>query len=309
MAGVNVNAWIPIQYGGPLFKKFTEASVLFRVTGGGGGRTEQMTSRTKTVPKEGDVAVQFTAKGATYGLDNGTVGTIDLVAKKMTGAVALDDEDIKDTAGFVNTVQAKRDGAVRGFARLLDNAAFAVTGTPTAEPDMSAPYDSLYRQVTNYLGGANIQTWDRSSGTAAELRAAVLETIDIAENSDWATDDLVVLANQSFRQYLRNQTIDGSNGLPIWSTAENTIMNHSVQWGRGLRKTAVATQNPTGNPLMIVGPPSLIVAGIREQLAWRVTDAQTGIGALSDTSYVLASQRTGFNIGDASAFGILELVP
>lgn len=309
MAGVNVNAWIPIQYGGPLFKKFTEASVLFRVTGGGGGRTEQMTSRTKTVPKEGDVAVQFTAKGATYGLDNGTVGTIDLVAKKMTGAVALDDEDIKDTAGFVNTVQAKRDGAVRGFARLLDNAAFAVTGTPTAEPDMSVPYDSLYRQVTNYLGGANIQTWDRSSGTAAELRAAVLETIDIAENSDWATDDLVVLANQSFRQYLRNQTIDGSNGLPIWSTAENTIMNHSVQWGRGLRKTAVATQNPTGNPLMIVGPPSLIVAGIREQLAWRVTDAQTGIGALSDTSYVLASQRTGFNIGDASAFGILELVP
>lgn len=309
MAGVNVNAWIPIQYGGPLFKKFTEASVLFRVTGGGGGRTEQMTSRTKTVPKEGDVAVQFTAKGATYGLDNGTVGTIDLVAKKMTGAVALDDEDIKDSAGFVNTVQAKRDGAVRGFAQLLDNAAFAVTGTPTAEPDMAVPYDSLYRQVTNYLGGANIQTWDRSSGTAAELRAAVLETIDIAENSAWATNDLVVLVNQSFRQYLRNQTIDGSNGLPIWSTAENTIMNHPVQWGRALRKTAVATQNPTGNPLMIVGPPSLIVAGIREQLAWRVTDAQSGIGALSDTAYVLASQRTGFNIGDASAFGILELVP
>lgn len=309
MAGVNVNAWIPVQYGGALFKKFTEASVLFRVTGGPGGRQEPMTSRTKTVPKEGDVAVQFTAKGATYGLDNGTVGTIDLVAKKMTAAVPLDDEDIKDSQGFVNTVQAKRDGAVRGFARLLDNAAFCVTGTPTAEPDMSVPYNSLYRQVAGYLGGANIQTWDQSSGTAAELRSAVLETVDIAENSEWADDNLVVMINPAFRQYLRNQTIDGSNGLPIWSTAENTILTHPVEWGRGLRKTAVATQNPTGNPLMIVGPKAMVVAGLREQLAWRVTDAQTGIGALSDTSYVLAAQRVGFNIGDASAFGILEIVP
>ncbi len=309
MAGVNVNAWIPVEYGGKLFQKFMESSALFRVSSGPGGRSEPMTSRTKTVPKEGDVAVQFTAKGATYGLDNGSVSTIDLVAKKLTGAVALDDEDIKDTAGFVNTVQAKRDGAVRGFARLLDNAAFAVTAAATAEPDMSVPYSSLYRQVSQYLSGANIFTWDRSSGTAAELRTAVLSAVDVAENSDWATDDLVVLMNQGFRQYLRGQTIDGSNGLPIWSTAENTIMNHGIQWGRGLRKTAVATQNPTGNPLMIIGPPGMIVPGIREQLAWRVTDAQTGIGALSDTAYVLASQRTGFNIGDASAFGIVELVP
>lgn len=309
MAVADVSKWIPVEYGGALFKKFQEDSALFRVSAGPGGRREPMSTNTKHVPKDGDVAVQFTGKAQAYGLDTTAVDDILLTAKKMTAGVPLAEEDISDAAGFVAVVPAKRDAAFRGFARLLDNAAFAVTGAPTADPDMTVPYNSLYRQVKAAVPG-QVNTWDVSSGTAAEFRAALLETIAEAENSEWATADLVVIAHPAFRAYLRNQTLDGSNGLPIWSTSESTILNNTVHWSRGLRTSATAVQNPTtGNPLMIVGPPSLIIPGLRDALSWRVTDAETGIGALSDTSYVLARQRLGFNIGDPTAFSVMELVP
>lgn len=310
MAVADVSKWIPVEYGGKIFQKFTESSVLFRIAQGPGGRVETMTTNTKHVPKDGDVAVQFTGKSQTYGLDTTAVDDILLTSKKMTAGVPLAEEDISDAAGFVQVVPAKRDGAFRGFATLLDNAAFAVTGTPTADPDMSVPYNSLYRQVKAYNGGSNVFTWDRSSGTAAELRTAVLAAMDIAENSDWATTDLTWGMSNAFRAYLRNQTVDGSNGLPIWSTAENTILNYRVEWGRGLRTSATAVQKPTsGNPIAIIGPPSLLAPGTRDALSWRVTDSENGIGALSDTAYVLARQRVAFNIGDPSAFAIVELVP
>jgi hypothetical protein len=310
VAVADVSKWIPVEYGGALFKKFTETSVLFRIANGPGGRVEPMSTNTKHVPKDGDVAVQFTGKNQTYGLDTTAVDDILLTSKKMTGGVPLAEEDISDAAGFVQVVPAKRDAAFRGFATLLDNAAFAVTGTPTTDPDMTVPYNSLYRQVKAYAGGANVLTWDASSGTAAELRTAILAAMGVAENSEWASTDLVWGMNPAFRAYLRNQTVDGSNGLPIWSQAENTILSYRVEWGRGLRTSATAVQKPTsGNPIAIVGPPGMIVPGTRDALSWRVTDSETGIGALSDTAYVLARQRLGFNIGDPSAFAIVEIVP
>ncbi len=312
MAVADVSKWIPVEYGGTLITKFQESSVLFRIASGPGGRIESMTTLTKHVPKDGDVAVQFTAKAATYGLDVTAVDDILLTQKKMTSGVPLAEEDIHDAGSFVQVVPAKRDRAFAGFATLLDNAAFAVTAAPTAEPDMSVPYNSLYRQVAAYNGGSNVLTWDRSSGTAAEFRTAILAAMGIAENSDYASTDLVWGMNPAFRAYLRNQTLDGSNGLPIWSQAENTILSYGVQWGRGLRTSATAVQKPSsGNPIALVGPPGLLIPGTGSDspLSWRVTDSETGIGALSDTSYVLCRQRVAFNIGDPSAFAIVELVP
>jgi hypothetical protein len=310
MVAVDVNSWIPVEYGGALIKPFEEESVLFRVTGGAGGRRETMITRTKKVPRDVTVQAQFTAKGAAYGLDTTPAEDIELEAKKMTAGVQLDEEDVSDASTFVNVVPTKRDASFAAFAQLLDNATFAVTGASTASPDMARPYDSLYYQVSQYAGGANIFEFDRSSGTAAEYRTAVLDALAVAEDSNWATSEIVCLASPACRPFLRNQTIDGSNGLPIWSTAENTILGAPVLWGRGLRTSAVATQSPAaGDPLMIFGPRGMIVAGIRDALSWRVTDSETGVGALSDTSYVLSRQRVAFNVGHESAFGIVKLVP
>lgn len=311
MAATNVNAWIPVEYGGKLFEKVAQQSALLSITSGAGGRRETMTTRTKRVPKASDVDVQFTAKGATYGLDTTAVGDIELIAKKMTAGVQLDEEDIADTKGFVDTVKVKRDAAFRGFATLLDNAAFAVTGDITAEPDMSRPYDSLYHQI---LADGNVANqrfdFDLSSGTAADFREAMLGALAYAEASEWNDGTLTWFLSDAFRPILRDNPIDGSNGLPMWSTAENSILAYGISaWSRGLRESAVASQRPTGHPLAFVGPRSLIVAGVRDALSYRVTDSETGIGALSDTSYLLARQRIAANVGDPTAFGMVRLVP
>lgn len=309
MAATDIDNWIPVEYGGALFQKFVETSALFTVTGGPGGRRESMIARTKIVPKAGDVNVQFTAIGAAYGLDTTAVDTVTITAKKMTGGVQLDEEDVADSASFVTVVPAKRDAAFRGFASLLDNAAFAVTGTPTNEPDMSVPYNSLYRQVkaSNLTGQVN--TWDRSSGTAAEFRTAMLTSLGFAEDSEWNANDLVFVADRAFRSVLRNQPVDGSTGLPIWSPAENTVLGSDVVWSRGLKVTATAVQKPVGNPLGFFAPRSLLIAGLRDPLSWRVSDPRTGIGALSDTSYLQVRQRVAFNIGAADGISLVELVP
>lgn len=308
MAATDVSQWIPVEYGGKLFEKVAEQSALLSITGAAGGRRETMSTRTKRVPKSGDVQVQFTAKGATYGLDTTPVDDIELIAKKMTAGVQLDEEDISDSKGFVDTVKAKRDAAFRGFATLLDNAAFAVTGAPTAEPTMTRPYNSLLNQILGESTAADQVVDVSSSANAATFRAAVLEALAWAEASEWNDGTLTWWLSDAFRPILRNQPIDGSTGLPLWSTAENTILNYGISsWSRGLRQTTVASQSPTGVPLAFIGPRSLVVAGIRDQLSWRVTDSETGVGALSDTSYLLARQRIAFNVGDASAFSVLRL--
>jgi hypothetical protein len=311
VAATVVNAWIPVEYGGKLFEKVAQQSALLTITGGVGGRRETMTTRTKRVPKASDVSVQFTAKGATYGLDTTAVGDIELISKKMTAGVQLDEEDIADSKGFVDTVKAKREAAFRGFATLLDNAAFAVSGDITAEPDMTRPYDSLYHQmIADGDIGAQRFDYDLSSGTTAQFRSAMLGALAYAEASEWNDGTLTWFLSDAFRPLLRDNPVDGSNGLPIWSTGENTILAYQIaNWSRGLRESAVASQNPTGPPLAFVGPRSLIVAGVRDALSYRVTDSDTGIGALSDTTYLLARQRIAANIGDPTAFGVVRLVP
>lgn len=311
MAATNVNQWIPVEYGGALFQKVAQQSALLSITGGPGGRRESMSTRTKRVPKSSDVQVQFTAKGATYGLDTTAVGDIELIAKKMTAGVQLDEEDIADAARFVNVVTAKRDAAFRGFTTLLDNAAFAVSGDITAEPTMDAPYDSLYHQIlADGDPGSQRFDFDLSSGSAADFRTAMLGALAYAEASEWNDGTLTWFLSDAFRPPLRNNPVDGSNGLPMWSVAENNILGYGISaWSRGLRESAVASQAPTGPPLAFVGPRSLIVAGVRDALSWRVTDSETGIGALSDTSYLLARQRIAANVGDPTAFGVVRLVP
>lgn len=310
MAATNINEWIPVEYGGKLFQQIAQQSALLSITSGAGGRRENMTTRTKRVPKSSTVDVQFTAKGATYGLDTTPVGDIELIAKKMTAGVQLDEEDISDAKGFVDVVTAKRTAAFNGFATLLDNAAFAVSGDVTAEPDMSRPYDSLYHQMIadGDIGNQRFD-YDLSSGTAVTFRSAMLGALAYAEASVWNDGTIGWWLSDAFRPTLRDNPIDGSNGLPMWSTAENAILSYPISaWSRGLRESAVASQAPTGPPLAFVGPRSLVVAGVRDALSWRVTDSETGIGALSDTSYLLARQRIAANIGDPLGFAVVRLV-
>jgi hypothetical protein len=311
MAATNVNEWVPVEYGGKLFQQIAKQSALLTVTSGAGGRRETMTSRTKVIPKATEVDVQFTAKGAAYGLDTTPVETFEIEARKMTAAVQLDEEDIQDTKGFVNTVEAKRIAAFNGFTTLLDNAAFAASGDKTDEPTMTRPYTSLYNAMSALGTFADQRfTFSRSADDAADFRAAILGAVDWAESSDWNDGSLAWIIAFGGNTYLRNNPVDGSNGQPIWTPAENSIAQYPIAArSKGLRLSVNATQRPTGNPLMFVGPLSTIVAGIRQQLQWRVTDPHTGIGALSETSYFTAEQRIAAGVGAPEGWAVVELTP
>lgn len=310
MAATNVNEWVPVEYGGKLFQQVAKQSALLTITSGPGGRREPMSTRTKIVPKATEVDVQFTAKGAAYGLDTTPVENFEIEARKMTAAVQLDEEDIQDTKGFVNTIEAKRTAAFNGFATLLDNAAFAASGAKTAEPTMLRPYDSLYYAMSQEATWASQHyTFDRSSGSAGDFRTAFLSAVEWAEDSEWNDGTIAWIMGNGFTSFLRNNPVDGSNGQPLWD-GNNKIASYDIAAkSKGLRLSLNATQRPTGNPLAFVGPLSTIVAGVREDLKWRVTDPHTGIGALSETSYFTAEQRIAAGVGAPEGWAVVELIP
>lgn len=310
MVATNVNQWVPVEYGGKLFQQVARNSALLTVTSAPGGRREPMSSRTKIIPKATEVNVQFTAKGAAYGLDTTAVENFEIEARKMTAAVQLDEEDIQDTKGFVDTVSAKRFAAFNGFATLLDNAAFAASGDKTDEPTMDRPYQSLYNAMSKESTWTDQRfTFDRSSGTAADFRSAFLGAVEWAEDSEWNDGTLAWIMGYGFTSYLRNNPVDGSNGQPLWD-GKNEIAGYEIAAkSKGLRLSLNAVQRPTGNPLAFVGPLSTIVAGVREDLKWRVTDPHTGIGALSETSYFTAEQRIAAGVGAPEGWAVVELIP
>lgn len=311
MAIVNMNEWVPEEWGGALVKKYRQTSALLRATEGPGGRRETMNTDVKHVPVDGGMDVAFTAKGATFPLDDEPGATIELVARKIAAASQLADEDVKDAKGFVNIVENKREAGFSNAALLLDNAALATVGAMTPEPTMTRPYTSVYEAADP----GQIQTFNLTTGTGPDFREAIQTAIETAEDSAFATDDIVLLASPGWKGRLRSQVTDGSQGVNLWDPQRDTVLEYPIYWSRSLRLSATATYSPVtttgaqgtaGNPLIIAIPRSMLIPGIRENLAWRVTDPQHGPGLLSDSWYLTIRQRTAFAVGDGTAAGIVE---
>jgi len=311
MASVDVGEWIPEDWSSsPLVELYKNKSAAIQIATSDGGRFETMTTRLKHVPKDSDFDVQFTAKGATYGLDAEPGDQILLEAKKLTGAAQFDDEDIQDAANFVNVFATKQRSGVSALARLLDNSVFGVSGVETAEPTMTRPYTSLPQAIltSNLTGQVGIFS---RAGTLDQQRAAINGALAYAEQSPWSSDDIVCVANPAYKQFMRNAPMNGFVGVPMWDETAGTVFNRPVYWTRAAASTTTATAVTAtlgaAKPFLFFVPRAMLVFGRRLDLEWMYTDPRIGIGALSDTAYLKVRQRTAYRTGDGAAGSLVRM--
>jgi hypothetical protein len=309
VASVAVGQWIPEDWSSsPLVELYKNKSAAIQIATSDGGRFEPMSTRLKHVPKDTGFDVQFTAKGATYGLDAQPGAQILLQAHKLTGAAQFDDEDIQDAANFVNVFLTKQRSGVSNLALLLDNAVFGVTGAATAEPTMTRPYESLPQAILTSNQADQFSTFSRA-GTLDQQRAAVNTALAYAETSPWSSDDLVCVASPAFKQFMRNAPMNGFVGVPMWDETAGTVFGRPVYWTRGAVLTTAASFAPgVANPLLYFVPRAHLVFGRRLDLEWMYTDPRIGIGALSDTAYLKVRQRTAYQTGDGAAGAMVQMV-
>jgi HK97 family phage major capsid protein len=320
MAAVDISQWIPEEWGGALIERYRNTSAVDAAA----GRREPMTTDIKKIPKDSDASVQFTATGQTYAQDATAAVRVQLDAAKLTHLSAFNEEDLSDSSAFVNAMNAKKLDATSNLALLFDNACLAVTGAMASTPAL--PYASVYNTVAT-LAAANII--ELGTGTPANVkgntRTSVLNALQIAENSQWASEDLIWIASPAFRSYFRGLDSSGSQGVNLFAgpmggapgnLAQSPIAGYPVYYSRSARLAATATYAPTagigvkgtvGNAIAVLVPRRQLIVGDRAPLESQYSPPTNGIGMLSDTAYMKMRRRAAFILGEASAAAVIEI--
>lgn len=309
--------WTPAPWSGNMAKKIVEQSAMLTIARGPGGRFDTMKSRFEKAPMWAEMTVRAYGKGEQIDLQNPTASEIELRARKIEGMAQIFEEDLTEGGSYgYDLLDNLKQRSTSDSAVYYDNASFGTSGAATTgESNIIRPYRSLYTAVrtdapANYIALA-------SNANAAAIRAGIKGAVEIAEQSVWNTGNLVVVAHVSWKSWLRDIPVDGSNGGVLWNEATNTIYGHPVVWSRGMRLASaaatVATGSPTGNLLLACGPRELFVAG---RAPFRVgdsstpqvylTDPTTGLGMRDDSMYFKVRCYLAAAFPLAEAFGLVE---
>jgi HK97 family phage major capsid protein len=299
--------WIVVEKGDVAIQALAKTSAVEAL-----GRPEQMVSNTKDVPRSGDFAVAGVAKGGTYGETTGTDDYVELVARKVGGAIRIAEEDLLDTS--VDVLSTKRTDAARNLGKFYDN---ATLGCSAAANGTTVLYQSVYKTVrtndtnVSYTADANFvsgsATYDNLSATLAKV-----ETGDFH-----VEEDMVVIASPAFKQVFRG--IKDNNGNPIFLRGStdgtpSTLFEYPVFWAQACKVSATNTAAPTGNPLLIIANRMLLINGLARLSPQIVTPnpgfaiqrANVGIGFLSDVALMKAAMRRGFIVGHPAGVAVFE---
>jgi len=310
MARETFEDWVAVETGSTAIQALVKASVTERI-----GRSENMASDTKQVPRSGNFAISNVAKGAAYSETAGTNDYVELIARKAGGVVRIAEEDLLDSS--VDILATKRNDAARNMALYFDN---ATLGTSAASNGTTVPYESVYKAVrttdsnVSYVADANYV-----SGSATYLNLS--NTLAKVEDSIWFDDsNIFVAASPAFKAVFRN--IVDTNGRPIFiengggtqDDAGDTLFGRQVNWTMGARVSATATSAPAGNPLLIVGNRDLLIKGMAKlspniaspNPGFALQPGRSGIGFLTDEALMKAAMRRGFKVGAAPAFAVFE---
>lgn len=337
MAGsVNPGEWIIEDYASGLITRFTQSSAVM----GASGRTEPMRVNSKWIAKDTDAEVEVTQKGQTYNLDDEGVDKIRIDAAKLTHASSYDEEDRADAAAWQNVTDAKKRRATSNMALLYDNLALAVTGAQVVG-SKTRPYESVYNAVateapsniiTVSLAAIAAETATTSGKT---LWNALNNVLEIAEDSEWAGEDLVWVISQAFKSKLRGMDATGKNGVNFYvpptggdpgnrsdkgvHLLRGAIGSYPAYFSKAARLTADGTYRPTigagakgalGNAIGVLVPASYLIVGNRAPLESQFLDSQNGnggVGALSDTDYLKMRMRKGFKLAESAAAAVIEI--
>lgn len=284
------NGWIPEEAGSTALTVVSRVSAVEALA-----RKENMTSETKAVPRFLGDEVAVVAEGADIPEANVTLDEVVLRARKFAKLYRVSEEDLNDS--LVNVLDSFKTAWADSFARKLDNAALGVTA---AENGTTVPFTSVYASVKAAVA-ANI------TATAGNMTFEdVSNAVGALESGSYFSDsDLVVIAHPSMAAQLRNLKDDA--GVRVVSEPLNgtpgSIFGKPLVYSTGARTSAVATDSPGGNPLLIVGNRQHLILGVRSG-----PESQVSEDALfkSDEVYLKVRARRGFAVGRPEAFAIVE---
>jgi hypothetical protein len=315
MAASDVDNWIPEEEGGPVLQKINATSVVETVA-----RQEPMSTLTKKVPRDGGVDFEgATTKGVAIAEDDSDVDTVLLTARKLARIIRLNDEDVEDTSDVANVINQKQLGWATAYGIGFDNSTLAVTAT---ENGTTVPFTSLYKVLrtentslpdgVTYAADAN-----RVLGGSGALDPYVsyvgLSTLfgKLEMGNYWTESDMAVIAHPAYRMYFRGILDD--NNRPVFS--ENAAMAAAggerlfgapIRWTVGARTSAVATNKPTGLPLLFVGNTQFLIKGNRSGPEYAVAGPNSGAGFTVDQTLLKFRTRRGFAVGHPAAWAVFE---
>lgn len=281
------NGWIPVDYASdPLFKDVNTSAVEAVA------RIERMTTDQRKVLRFVDSGVDVVAEGALIPLNDPDLDSVLLDAIKFANRFAFSSEDVEDT--IVDAMRAAQKTWLSNFAVKLDH---AVLGTVGAANGGTRPFDSVYQAV----GSGN-----RTATAGALTYEDLVEAFGEMETNQ--KGGLVAFAHPSFKMTLRslkdsdgNFVVDPDNRL---GAGVPTIFGHELRFTYGAVAATAASDNPTGNPLLVVANKSNLILGVRSGPEAQVSDEAQWE---NDNIELKMRARRAFVLAEADAARVIEL--
>lgn len=327
MARIDLDGWLPIEYGDTAIEKLKENSAVESQ-----GREEPMTEATKNIPRYAGFTVGNVSKGAQYGASTGDEDRIDLIARKVGGYAQLAEEDITGDLQ-ADPLQPLRNEAGSELALNFDNSCLGVTA---AGNGTTVKYTSVYKEIrtSGVAGGFDknytaddsyktITTANLEASSAANVGYNMLnDVMGLAEITRLFEDDqTIVIADPRLKKSFRvlKDPLGAFLLVPIGRDAlgrpQYEFFGYPVFWSRGARTSAVDTSSPPGNKLLIVANKRHLIRGNRalspqipaDTFGWALQRSGHGLGFFSDEAFVKAAFRRAFALGSKQAAAVLEV--
>lgn len=240
------NGWIPVQYTTDVLAKDRVTSAVEQAA-----RKVNMTSDQVKVPRFAASGVDVVAEGAEIPLKDATLDSVILDAYKFADRFAQSSEDAEDS--IVDAFAAFKNEWLGNYAVALDNAAL---GTVGAANGTTRPFDSVYQTVGtgNRTATAGVLTYEHLVEAVGELEVS-------------RKGGLVIIAHPAFAMSLRNlkdaagdRVVDTTGVL---GAGVPQVFGHELVFSHGAAKETTFTDNPTGNPLLIVAAKRELILGVR----------------------------------------------
>lgn len=291
MARNTMEAWIPEEDGSDVIQRVSQNSAVERLA-----RRIPMSTDTMNTPRSAGVGVEVVPKGGAYGEDTSVNDSVILQARKLGKAIRIAEEDLADSN--VNVIAAKQRDWATSYAVFLDNACLGVTAD---ENGTTVPFTSVYNAVSSDASANLIQT---GGATTYDDLSGVLSAVEGGDY--WGADNTIVIAHPAFMGALRG--IKDTQGAPIFvqglAGTPDTLFGLQVGWSRGAKTSAVATDSPAGNPILVAGSKDLLLLGVRSGPESMLSRE---VGFLTDEPILKMRSRRAFAVGQAEGFGVIEV--
>jgi len=275
------NGWIPEPGSNEALLRDVEVSAVESVA-----RRVTMTSRTVSVPRFSANGVDVVPEHAVIPIKDADLDEVVLTAHKWASRFAISVEDSQDAV--VDALNAYKREWLSNFAISLDNAALGVTGT-------GGPFESVYRAV----GAGN------RAKTDGNLTYEDLQTV-IGDMEANRKGGLVIIAHPKFKMALRNLKDEDGNRVVTdpFGAGVPTIFGHEVRFSYGAATSASYSDEPTGNPLLVVANKSNLILGVRSGPESAVSNE-----AQWDTDHIELKMRArrSFALASADSARVIEL--